>query len=393
MTRLLPPAVLLLLTTACDKEKQQPTPPPPQEVNVAVPLQRDVPIVLEVIGETRGNTEIEIRARVEGFIETIAFEQGKLVKKDDLLYTLDARPFHAAVAKAKAAHAEAMAQQARAQQDVARYAPLVEKNAISRQLYETSVAIEKAAAAAVDAAKAMVDQAEIDLSYTKILAPEGGLVGRTEVYAGTLVGRGQSTLLTRISRIDPIHARANVREADYLAIARRKNAEGEAAKKAVFTLLLADGSEHPHQGKLVFLDRNVDTRTGTIMFEAEFPNPDQLLRPGQYARVRCLMDTAPGALLVPQRAVRELQGAYHVMVVGADGAVAQRLVTTAERVGSLWRIAEGLKADDQVLVDGVQKVRPGMKVVPKTVSIDPAKEPGKDKPTTPGENKPGENKK
>ena len=175
-------------------------------------------------------------------------------------------------------------------------------------------------------------------------------------------------------------------------IARRRNATGEAqAKQAVFTLLLADGSEHPHQGKLVFLDRNVDTRTGTIMFEAEFPNPDQLLRPGQYARIRALLDTARGALLVPQRAVRELQGAYHVMVVGADGTVAQRLVTTAERVGSLWRIDQGLEAADQVLVDGLQKVRPGMKVVPKTVSIDPAKvEPGKDQ--KPGDNKPGETK-
>lgn len=389
---------LLFLAGACNEEKPQAPPPPPQDVNVAVPLQRDVPITLEVIGETRGNTEIEIRARVEGFIETIAFEQGKLVKKGDVLYTLDERPFQASVAKAKAAMAEAEAQRARAQQDVARYAPLVEKNAISRQVYETSVAVEKAAAAAVDAAKAMVDQAEIDLSYTKVLAPEDGLVGKTEVYAGTLVGRGQSTLLTRISRIDPIHARANIREQDYLAIARRRQATGEAqAKDAVFTLLLADGTEHKQPGKLVFLDRNVDTRTGTIMFEAAFPNPDQLLRPGQYARVRCVMDTAKGALLVPQRAVRELQGSYHVMVVGADGKVAQRLVTTAERVGPLWRITEGLKADDKVLVDGVQKVRPGMQVNAKTVSIDPDKpEPEKaapdkpqegKKPTTPGDKK------
>jgi membrane fusion protein (multidrug efflux system) len=396
MSRLAPFAVLsLLLTVACEKEqKVAAPPPPPPEVNVAKPLQQDVPIFLEVIGETRGNTEIEIRARVEGFIDTINFEQGKLVKKNDLLYTLDPRPFEASVAKAKAAEAEAEAQQARAHQDVARYAPLVEKNAVSRQIYETSVAVEKAAVAAVDAAKAVVDQAQIDLSYTKILAPDDGLVGKTEVYAGTLVGRGASTLLTRISRIDPIHARANIREQDYLAIARRKNEAGEAqTKEAVFTLLLADGTEHKQPGKLVFLDRNVDTRTGTIMFEAAFPNPDRLLRPGQYARVRVQMDVARGALLVPQRAVRELQGSYHVMVVGDDGKVAQRLVTTAERVGPLWRIATGLKADDKVLVDGVQKVRPGMQVNAKVVAVDADKaEPGKDgpkddkeatKPTTP----------
>lgn len=391
-------AALLLLTAACEKEKVQAPPPPPQEVNVATPLTRDVPIQIEVIGETRGNTEIEIRARVEGFIETINFDQGKLVKKGDLLYTLDARPFLATVARAKAAQAEAEAQLARARQDVARYAPLVEKNAISRQVYETSIAVEKAAGAAVDAAKASVEQAEIDLSYTKILAPEEGLVGKTEVYAGTLVGRGQSTLLTRISRIDPIHARANIREQDYLAIAKQRSTQGEApAREITFTLQLADGTEHPQPGKLVFLDRNVDTRTGTIMFEAAFPNPGQLIRPGQYARVRCVMDTVKGALMVPQRAVRELQGAYNVMVVGADGKVAQRLVTTAERVGPLWRIATGLKADDKVLVDGVQKVRPGMQVVAKTVSIDPDKPepekaaPGKPqdapKPTTPGDKK------
>ncbi len=392
MSRFAPAAVLLLFTVACEKEQVQAPPPPPQDVNVAVPLPRDVPIYVEAIGETRGNTEIEIRARVEGFIETIAFEQGKLVKKDDLLYTLDSRPFLASVAKARAAQAEAEAQRARAAQDVARYAPLVEKNAVSRQVYETSIAVEKAAAAAVDASKAMVEQAEIDLSYTKILAPEDGLVGKTEVYAGTLVGRGQSTLLTRISRIDPIHARASIAERDYLALSRRKNATGEAqAEAATFTLVLADGTEHKQPGKLVFLDRNVDTRTGTIMFEAAFPNADRLLRPGQFARVRCLLDTARGALLVPQRAVKEMQGSYHVMVVGKEGTVAQRLVTTAERVGSLWRIATGLQADDQVLVDGLQKVRPGMKVVPKTVSIDPekvaAEKAAADKPTTPGESK------
>ncbi len=363
--------VALLLAGACREEQAPPPPPPPPVVHVATPVVRDVPVHIELIGETRGNTEIEIRARVEGFIETIEFEQGKVVKKGDLLYTLDSRPFLAAVSQAKAAQAEAEAQRARAQQDVARYAPLVEKNAISRQLYETSVAVEKAAAAAVDAAKAMVEQAEIDLSYTKIVAPEEGLVGRTEVYAGTLVGRGFSTLLTRISRIDPIHARANIAERDYLEIARRRAAAGATAKpEGNFSLQLADGTEHPHKGQLVFVDRNVDTRTGTIMFEAAFPNPEQLLRPGQYARVRVLMDTVKGALLVPQRAVREMQGSYHMMVVGADGAVAQRLVTVADRVGSLWRISSGIEAKDQVIVEGLQKVRPGMKVAPKVVPIE-----------------------
>lgn len=365
------PVVVLVVLGACTKDAPKAPPPPPLPVHVATPLVRDVPITFELIGETRGNTEVEIRARVEGFVETIDFAPGTLVKKGDLLYTLDSRPFLAALAQAKAKQAEAEARRVHAQQDVARYAPLVEKNAVSRQTYENAVAAELAAAAAVDATKAMVEQAEIDLSYARILAPEDGLVGKTEVYAGTLVGRGQSTLLTRISRIDPIHARANLVERDYLQLARRRQETGEQqARQANFTLVLADGKEHPHAGSLVFLDRNVDARTGTIMFETEFPNPGMLLRPGQFARVRCQLDVARDALLVPQRAVRELQGSYHVLVVGADGTVGQRLVTTAERVGSLWRIASGLQAGELVLVDGLQKVRPGMKVAPQVVAID-----------------------
>lgn len=363
-------SVPLLALLACEAKQEAPPPPPP-EVNVATPLRRDVPIHFSVIGETRGNTEIEIRARVEGFIETIEFEQGRLVRKGDLLYTLDPRPFEAALAQARASLAEGEAQLARARQDVARYAPLVEKNAVSRQIYETSVAVEKAAVAAVDAAKAVVQKAEIDLSYTKILAPEDGLIGKTEVYTGTLVGRGQSTLLTRISRIDPIHARVNVNERDYLEFARTRGTATETRQEEPnLELILADASVHPDRGRMVFLDRNVDPRTGTILLEAAFPNPKGIVRPGQYARVRALVRTERDALLVPQRAVQELQGVFSVLVVTADGTVAQRLVQPAERVGSLWRIASGLKADERVIVEGIQKVRPGAKANARLVTLD-----------------------
>lgn len=364
------------LFVACQGEQKAPPPPQPAKVNVCKPVQRDVKVYFEVIGETRGNTEIEIRARIDGFVESIAFEPGKLVSKGDLLYTIDPRPFEAALAQARAALAETEARAAQARQDVARYTPLVEKNAVSRQTFDTSVAVEKAAVAAVAAANAVVERAEIDLSYTRILAPEDGLIGKTEVYVGTLVSRGQNALLTRISRVDPIHARASIAERDYLAIARRigpkdDQRRAEARAEATFELILADGTVHPHPGTLVFLDRNVDPRTGTILFEAAFQNSDRLLRPGQYARLRCQMDVVKDALLVPQRAVQEMQGAYHLMVVGADGVVAQRLVTTAERVGPLWRIATGLTADDRVLVDGLQKVRPGAKVEATVVAAEP----------------------
>ena len=362
----------LCLLAACHEEPKPPPPPPP-DVKVAAVLQRDVPVRVEAIGETRGNTEIEIRARVEGFIESVDYLEGSLVEKGQLLYTIDARPFQAQLAASRAAQAESEANLARARQDVARYEPLVAKNAISREQYETAVALEKSAAAAVESAKAVVEQSEIDLSYTKVLAPEAGLAGRTEAYAGTLVGRGQSTLLTRISRIDPIHVRFSFPERNYLAYARKHGTNSAAASQGAampFELELGDGSVHEQPGKLVFLDRNVDTATGTIMAEAAFANPGQIVRPGQYGRVRVTTDVRSGAILVPQRAVVEQQGIYSVMVVAEGDTVEQRLVIPAERIGSLWLISSGLKPGDRVVVEGLQKIRPGIKVNAQTVLIE-----------------------
>jgi len=363
-------AAALGLAIACKKEA--PPPPPPPEVKVATVLERDVPIYVEAIGQTRGSTEIEIRARVEGFIESVDFEEGSLVRKGQLLYTIDPNPFQAALAQSQGAFAESEAQLARAHQDVARYEPLVAKNAISRQEYETAVAVERAAAAAVEAAQAVVRRAEIDLGYTKVVAPEPGLVGKTEVYSGTLVGRGQSTLLTHISQIETIHVRFTIAEKDYLYYARRRSEQGGRDKPPdlPFELVLADGGVHPHAGRLVFLDRAVDPGTGTILAEAAFPNPERIVRPGQYSRVRVAVDVKRGAILVPQRAVTELQGIYNVAVVGAEGTVDLRLVQPAQRIGALWVIDSGLEAGESIVVEGVQKVRPGIKVKAETVTIE-----------------------
>ncbi len=364
-------SAVCLTLAGCDREKKEAPTPPPPEVKVATVLQRDVPVYVEAIGETRGNTEIEIRARVEGFIVSVDYKEGSVVAKDQLLYTIDSQPFEASLAMTKASEAEAQAQLARAHQDVARYEPLVAKNAISREEYETAVAIEKAAVAAAAAAQAVVKQSEIDLSYTKVLAPEDGLAGRTEVYAGTLVGRGQSTLLTRISRIDPIHVRFSFPERDYLAYARKRAAAGPSSGPGVpFELIMADGSVHEAPGTLVFVDRNVDAQTGTIMAEAAFANPNGLLRPGQYASVRAVIEQRPGAILVPQRAVMEVQGVYNVMALAEGDTVEQRLVMPGERIGSLWVILSGLRAGDRVVVEGLQKVRPGMKVNAQTTLIE-----------------------
>ena len=362
-------AVVLVLAS-CGKE-EAPAPPPPPQVKAATVLERDVPIYIEAIGETRGNTEIEIRARVEGFLESVEFAEGTIVRKGQLLYTIDPRPFESALAQARAKLAEAEADLARARQDVVRYEPLVAKNAISRQEYETAVAVESAQASAVEAARAQVESAELDLGYTKVLAPDSGLAGKTEVYPGTLVGRGESTLLTRISKTDPIHVRFTLPERDYLYYARTTQERRAAAGAELpLELVLADGSVHPAPGRFVFVDRSVDPRTGTILLEASFPNSDRIVRPGQYARVRAAVDFKKNAILVPQRAVSEMQGIYSVAVVGADDTIESRMVTPAQRIGSLWVIDEGLAAGERVVVEGLQKVRPGVRVTAETVVID-----------------------
>jgi membrane fusion protein (multidrug efflux system) len=372
MKRALIPALcglLAIATVACGK-KEAPAPPPP-EVKVATVLQKDVPIYVEAIGQTRGSTEIEVRARVEGFIQTIDFKEGNPVRKGQLLYTIDPSPFEAALAQAKGALAESEAQLARARQDVVRYEPLVAKNAISRQEYETAVVVQRAAEAAVEAAKAQAESAQINLGYTRVVAPENGMAGKTEVYPGTLVGRGQSTLLTHISQIATIHVRFTIPERDYLYYARRRQEAGKVgAPQPPFELVLSDGSVHPEKGRLVFVDRNVDPTTGTILMEAAFPNPGGIVRPGQYARVRAAVDLKQGAILVPQRAVSELQGIYNVAVVGSDDSVEIRMVTPAQRIGNLWVMDAGLKAGDRVVVEGLQKVRSGVKVKAEAVTIE-----------------------
>ena len=358
------------LAAACAK-KEAPPPAPPK-VSVAPVIQRDVPVFVEAIGQTRGSTEIEVRARVEGYLESVDFKEGSYVKKGQLLYTIDPRPLQASVAQAKGVQAQAEAQLARAKQDVMRYEPLVAKNAISRQEYETAVQVQRAAEASVEAARAGTQHADIDLSYTRVTAPAAGVVGRTEVYPGTLVGRGQSTLLTHISQVDTIHVRVSVPERDFIEMNRRgeeRRRAGVTAAAGRFELVLSDGSTHPEKGDLVFVDRAVDAQTGTMLVEVAFPNPGGVVRPGQYARVRVAIDEKKGALLVPQRAVSELQGIYNVAVVKPDDTVEMRMVQAAQRVGNLWIIDSGLKPGDRVVVEGVQKVRSGLKVTPVATTI------------------------
>jgi membrane fusion protein, multidrug efflux system len=358
------------LLFACEK-KEIATAPPPPDVKIAEVLKKDVPIYVENVGETVGAADIEIRARVEGFLQTVNFQEGSFVKKGDLLYTIDPQPLRAALAQAQGRVAEAQAQLSKAQQDVARYKPLVEKNAISREEYETSVSAEQAASASVDAAKASAKDAELNLGYTNVYSPIDGLVGKTQVKPGNLVGRGENTLLTVISNVDSVHVRSNVSERDYLRLARAKGSVPKAANKNAdaFELVLADGSVYNYKGRLVFADRAVDPTTGTLGIEAEFPNPEHLLRPGQYTRMRAEIDQKKDAILVPQTAVQELQGTYSVAVVGPDNKVTLRPVQASDRIGSLWVIDSGLKPGEKIVVEGLQKVRDGVIVNPTVVQI------------------------
>jgi membrane fusion protein (multidrug efflux system) len=355
-------------------------------VKVAEAVSRDVPIAVDAVGQTRGNAEIDISARVEGFLEKVMFEEGSFVKKGQKLYTIDSGPFRAALAESQAKLGQAQAELARSSQDVSRYQPLVEKKAVSVQDLETAQANVNAGKSAVAAAAAAVQKARLDLSYCLVTAPDDGLIGKTEVFPGTLVGGTHPTLLTRISKIDPIEVRFSVSERDYLFYARRREASGKGLpggsggqagskdptgeKPIEFQLVLADGTTHAHPGTLSFIDRNVDSKTGTILMEASFPNPSGLLRPGQFARVRAATTVRKDAVLVTQGAVVEAQGINSVAVVKDDSTIEMRVVKPAERIGSLVILESGLKAGEKIVVEGLQKVRPGLKVNPQVVPLE-----------------------
>jgi membrane fusion protein (multidrug efflux system) len=365
--------VALVTASACSKEAPPAAPPPP-EVMVAEPIQRDVPVYMELVGQAVGFQDVEIRARVEGFLETVAFTEGTLVRKGQLLYTIDPKPLQAAVANAKANLATWQARLEKSKNDVARLKPLAAQQAVSQQELDNALAAQDASVAQVDAAKAALEKAEFDLSYTTISAPLDGLIGTTKVKAGNLVGRGESTLLVTISQIDPILFRAGIAEAEYLKVARRfseARAQGVVqGEKTPIQLVLADGTVHPHEGRLDAVERNVDTTTGTISLQIKFANPERLVRPGQFGRVKFVIDQKKGALLVPQRAVQELQNLSSLAVVGPDNKVTFRTVTVGPREGSLWVIEEGLKPGERVIVEGLQRVREGATVAPKAAPAD-----------------------
>jgi membrane fusion protein (multidrug efflux system) len=366
-------AAAAALGAACQKPAEVQAPPPP-EVYVTPVIQRDVPVYLDLVGQTEGAQDVEVRARVEGFLETMDFREGSFVKRGDLLYRIDTKPFEATLAAAKADKAAAQARLEKAANDVARYQPLVAKQAVSQQELDNAMAARDAARAQVEAAQAVEERSAIDLGYTRVTSPIAGLVGTTKVKPGSLVGRGESTLLTTISQIDPIFFRVGVTEADYLRIIKRDPTRaGDVPKAGGIELTLADGSAHPEKGTVSNVERAVNTATGTLSVQLSFPNPQSVLRPGQYGRARILLETKTGALLVPQRAVQELQNRYSIAVIEGGNKVAFRPVTVGQRVDNLWVIENGLKPGDQVVAEGVQALADGIEVRTKPMAAPEAK--------------------
>jgi membrane fusion protein (multidrug efflux system) len=358
-------------TEGCGNKKAPPPPPPPLVV-VAQVIQKDVPVYGEWIGTTAGDVNAQIRPQITGYLLRRIYDEGSFVKPGQPLFEVDPRQIRAQLQQAEANLGQGRANLAKAERDVARFRPLAEQRAISQQELDNAVSAEQVARAAVVALQAAVDQARLYLSWTRVTSPIGGIAGAAPAQVGDLV-TPQSVLAT-VSRVDPLRVFFRLSEQEYL---RYRESEGPAGPRAArepepgaaprisrLELVLSDGTVFPHPGRLIFTDREVDVKTGTISACGLFPNPGNLLRPGQYAKVRAETSIDRGALLVPQRAVNELQGGYQVAVVGPDSKAEVRNVQVGQRIGSLWVIDSGLHAGEHVVIEGFSRAKSGTLVKP-----------------------------
>ncbi len=355
----------LFLAGCGDNSKATPPAPPPLSVEVATVIQQDTPIYSEWVATLDGYVNAQIQPRVAGYIIKQNYKEGSVVKRDQVLFEIDPRPFKAALDQAKAQLAQAEAQLGKADLDVQRDTPLAQARAIAQSQLDTEIQARLGAQAQVMAAKANVEQAELNMEWTKVTTLVSGIAGVAQVQIGNLVG--PTSVLTSVSQVDPIKAYFTVSEQTFTDFHRRYPTETrveEERKHIPLELILADGRVYEKKGSISFADREVNPATGAIRIAGIFPNPNNLLRPGGYGRIHASTRTQEGALLVPQKAVIELQGSYQVAVVGADNKVSIRPVKVADRVGKLWIVKEGLKAGERVVVEGLQKVRDGAPVNP-----------------------------
>jgi membrane fusion protein (multidrug efflux system) len=358
-------SLVAVLSWACSNGKAA-APPPPATVAVVDVLKQDVPVRTQWVATLDGYVNARIQPQVTGYLVKQNYVEGSFVKKGEALFEIDPRPFQAALDQARGQRAQAEAQLGRAARDVERDTPLAAARAIARSQLDNDIQAKLAAAASVESAKAAVKTAQLNLEFTKVRSLTDGIAGIARGQLGDLVG--PATLLTSVSRLDPIKAYVAISEREYLRFVGGLDGQAEARPfpngDTPLELLLGDGTVYPHPGRFVLADRQVDTATGTIRIAAAFPNPSNILRPGQFGRVRATIGLKQGALLVPQRAVTELQGSYQIAIVGKDNKVAIRPVKVGARVGMMWVIEDGLAADEKVVAEGVQKVRDGALVTP-----------------------------
>ena len=366
-------AVLLLLLTAaaCDRGNVHAVAPPPApEVRVASVIQQDVPVYSEWVATLDGYVNAQIRPQVSGYIIKQDYKEGSLVRKGQVLFEIDPRPFKATLDRAKGELAQAQAQLGKSALDVERDTPLAEARAIAKSQLDNEIQAKLGAQAAVESNRAAVEQAELNLEFTKVTSLVDGIAGIAQVQMGNLVG--PNAVLTSVSQVDPIKAFFPISEQEYLHAQQKNGATSSKGGISFFgtslQLILTDGSIYPQKGKILLADRQVDPSTGTIRIVAAFPNPGNILRPGQYGRLRLETSLTKNALLLPQAAVAQLQGSYQVVVVGSDHKVSMRIVKPGVKIGTMWVIDEGLKPGEQVVVEGQQKLREGTLVNPKPAS-------------------------
>jgi RND family efflux transporter MFP subunit len=358
--------ITVLLVTGCSRKKTQAGPAAP-EVLVTTVTPRDVPRVLERVATLDGFINANINAQVLGYIVSRVYQEGSVVKKGDLLFQIDPRPFEAALAQAKGTLARDQANQAKADADEKRAMDLFNKKVISDQERDTATAAAGSSRANVEADEAAVKQLELNLGYARVTAPIDGVAGFANNQVGDLVGPSTGPLTT-VSQIDPIKAIVTAGEGPFTDFVSRHPDQKEREtyiKSLDFHLILGNGEEYPHKGTFYALDRNLDPKTGSIRYYVTFPNPGNILRPGQFGKVRFVADQKKGAMVVPQEAVNELQGNFQVAVVDQNNKVSIRPVKMGERIDALWEVTEGLKPGDKVVVQGLQKAREGSTVTVK----------------------------
>jgi membrane fusion protein, multidrug efflux system len=367
--------------TACEKRPAEATSTVPPEVLVSEVVQKEVPVFRQWVGTVNGIQNAEVRARTEGYLTTIAYQQGGYVKQGDVLFQIDSRPFIAALDQAKGQLQEAQATLLGVELDAKRAKELFDTKVISEQEYTNKTQLYQTKLAAVTAAQASFEQAQLNLDYTKIVSPLNGIAGQQEAQIGDLVGTGGNVVLTTVSQIDPIWFYLPISEQAYWEFADRLKelmSEPEAKRKENVELILPDGSVYSHKGKFAFINRQVDPKTGTIQVAVSFPNPELTLRPGQYGIARAEIQTIPNALLIPQQAVSQLQGNNQVAVVNPDGKAEIRAVKVGETYQGMIVVTEGVKVGEKVIVEGFQRVRQGIPVSAKPYTAAPKNEGAKD---------------